>query len=159
MHRDLRLEARHHIVGAAQHAAQVCADVEPVLAGRRQMEQRVEGRHTLHVAGVQLKLVRDLGHRLRGEVPELLLRQVERGHHRGTGLREFGWKVTDLFEDVLRENRHLSTSPRTVSAVPMIAIMSAIMWLSAILSSAWRLTNDAERNFTRRGLCVPSLTM
>src|SRR5439155_18658609 len=47
---------------------------------------------------------------------------------------------------------HLSTSPRTVSAVPMIAIMSAIMWLSAILSSAWRLTNEADRNFTRRGL-------
>src|SRR4029077_820925 len=101
----------------------------------------------------------DLAHRLRRQVPELLLREVQGRHHRGAGLRVLVGQRLDLFEEGARQGAHRSTSPSTVSAVPMIAIMSATMWLSAMRSSACRLTNEADRNFTRLGLCVPSLTM
>src|SRR5262249_12215642 len=155
---DRLLEVGDDLVRAPQHAAQVGANVEPVLTDRRQVEQRVEGRHPLDVSGVQLERARDLAHRLWREVAELLLAGVERRHDRRAGLWILRGQLLDLVEDMGRKRAQRSQSPSTASAVPMIAIMSATMWLSAILSRACRLTKDAERNFTRRGLCVPSLT-
>ena len=129
-----------------------------MLADRLEMKQGIEGRDALDVAGVELQRLRDLGHRLRRQVPHLLLGEVERRHHRRAGLWIFRRELANLLQHVRGQRRHRSQSPSTVSAVPMIATMSAIMWLSDICSSAWRLTKDAERNFTRRGLWVPSLT-
>src|SRR5260370_11120923 len=156
-HSDRRLQMVRHLVRAAQHAAEVRAHVETVLADRLEVKERVEGRHALDVAWVELQGLSDLAHRLRRQVAELFLGQVERRHHRGARLRILGRQLLYLFQDVCRESRHRSQSPSTASAVPMIATMSATMWLSAICSSACKLTNEAERNFTRRGLCVPSL--
>src|SRR5216683_6456432 len=157
-HSDRRLQVIHHLVRAAQHAAEVRAHVETVLADRLEVKERVEGRHALDVAWVELQRLSDLAHRLGRQVAELFLGQVERRHHRGARLRVFRRQLPYFFQDAWRESRHRSQSPSTASAVPMIATMSATMWLSAIRSSACRLTNEAERNLTRRGLCVPSLT-
>ncbi len=130
-----------------------------MLADRRGVEERVEGGDALDIAGVEVQRRGDLAHRLGGEIAGLLLRQVEGRHHRGAHVRELLGQVADLLENVLRQSGHQrSTSPSTVSAVPMIAIMSATMWFIAIRSRGCRLTNEAARNFTRRGLCVPSLT-
>src|ERR1700694_811291 len=155
---------------------ELLAHIEAMLADRLEMEQRVEGCDTLDVTGVELESLGHLAHRVRCQVAELFLSEVERRHHRRPRLRVFGGKLFDLVEEMRRQNAfrrgprrltakprrlwgiHRATSPSTVSAVPMIATMSAIMWFIAIRSSGWRLTNDAARNLTRRGLCVPSLT-
>src|SRR6266446_5154936 len=150
LHADRLLDVVDDLIGAAQRAAQVRAHVEVVLADRREMKERVERSHPLDVAGIELERRGDLAHRLGRQVAELLLGQIEGGHDRGTWLRKLRGELANLLEDVGRESAHLSTSPSTVSAVPMIAIMSAIMWLSAMRSSACRLTNEAERNFTLR---------
>src|SRR5487761_92202 len=156
---DGDLQAVDDVLGAAQHAAEVRADVEPVLADGIEVEERVEGGHAFDVPGIELQRDRDLAHRLGRQVAQLLLGEVERGHHRRAWLRILRRQRPDLFQQVTGQGAHRSTSPSTVSAVPMIAIMSATMWLSAMRSRACRLTKDAERNFTRRGLWVPSLTM
>src|SRR5919201_1913845 len=155
---DRALHVRDDLVRAPQRAAEVRADVQAVLADRIEVEQRVEGRDALHVAGIQLQRRRHLAHRVRRQVPELLLGEVERRHHGRAGLWVSRRKLADLLEHVLRESGHLSTSPSTVSALPMMAIRSATMWFIAIRSSGCRLTNEAARNLTRRGLWVPSLT-
>src|ERR1700687_569703 len=51
-----------------------------------------------------------------------------------------------------------STSPNTISRVPIIATTSATMWPRTILSKACKLTNDGGRILTRYGCTVPSLT-
>ena len=130
-----------------------------MLADRVEVEQRIKGRDSLDVARVELQRDCDLAHRFGCEVAQLLLREVERGHHRGARLRILRRELLDLVENVSRKSAHRSQSPSTVSAVPMMATMSARKWFSAMRSSACRLTNDADRNFTRRGLCVPSLAM
>src|ERR1700694_545299 len=175
LHPDRLLHVVDDLVRPAQHAAEVRAHIEAMLADRLEMEQRVEGCDTLDVTGVELESLGHLAHRVRCQVAELFLSEVERRHHRQPRLRVFGGKLFDLVEEMRRQNAfrrgprrltakprslwgiHRSTSPSTVSAVPMIATMSAIMWFIAIRSSGWRLTNDAARNLTRRGLCVPSL--
>src|SRR5437588_7123573 len=53
-HVDLLLEVVDDLVGAAQHAAEVGADVEPVLADRLEMEERVESRAALDVSSTEL---------------------------------------------------------------------------------------------------------
>src|SRR5438094_172093 len=160
---DRLLDVVDDLVRAAQRAAEVCADIEAVLAHGLEVKQGVEGRDTLDVSRVELERRRDLAHGRRRQVAELFLRQVERRHHRRPGLRVLRRQLFDLVEHVCRKRAflrgfHRSTSPSTASAVPMMATMSATMWFIAIRSSGWRLTNDAERNLTRRGLCVPSLT-
>src|SRR5208282_5324007 len=62
--------------------------------------------------------------------------------------------------DVLDELAHQrSTSPRTMSRVPMTAITSATSWPRHIKSRACRFTNDGGRTRTRYGCVEPSLTM
>src|SRR3954463_7090839 len=62
--------------------------------------------------------------------------------------------------DVLHEGVHQrSTSPKTISSVPMTAITSATSWLRHINSSACRFTKLGGRTRTRYGCVDPSLTM
>ena len=60
--------------------------------------------------------------------------------------------VQDAFGDV---HDYLSTSPRTMSIVPMIATRSDTMWPRAISGSAWRLMKLGGRTRSRYGLLPP----
>src|SRR5438309_5205187 len=159
LHTDRLLQAIHDLDGASKHAAEVCADVETMLADRLEVKERIEGRDAFDVTWVELQRHSHLAHRLGCEVAELVLRQVQRGHDGRPRLWVLRGELFDLFEHMSRQSAHLSQSPSTVSAVPMMATMSARKWFRAMRSSACKLTNDAERNFTRLGLCVPSLAM
>ena len=152
-------EVLDNSLSPSQCATEIRAHIKPVPPDRLEVKECVERRHALDIAGIELQRAGHLAHRLGREMAELLLGKVEGGHHRRARLRVPGRQGFDLFEKMGGQRAHLSTSPSTVSAVPMMAIMSATKWLSAMRSSACRLTKDAERNFTRRGLCVPSLTM
>ena len=97
---DRLFQVLDDLVRPAQGAAEVGADVEMVLAGRCQVKERVEGRDALDVTRVKLQGRRDLAHRLRIEISELLLREVKRGHDRGARLRVPGRELLDLRQQV-----------------------------------------------------------
>ena len=65
------------------------------------------------------------------------------------GIRKY---VRTLCGDV---HDYLSTSPRTMSIVPMIATRSDTMWPRAISGSAWRLMKLGGRTRSRYGLLPP----
>src|SRR3954466_13840444 len=52
--------------------------------------------------------------------------------------------------------RHRSTSPNTMSCVPITATTSASMWPLVISSSADRCTKPGARTLSRYGLLAPS---
>src|SRR3989442_1034471 len=61
---DLLPHAVDNLVGAAQHAAEVRANVKPVLADRLVMEEAVKSRDPLDVSGVEVERRRHPAHRL-----------------------------------------------------------------------------------------------
>src|ERR1700730_8463617 len=156
---DPPLDVIASFVSPSQVAGEVGADVEVMLPDRLQVKQGVEGGDAFHVAGIKVQQLGDLGHGFSGEVAELVLGHVQRRQHRAANMGEARRQGADLLDRVLREGRHQrSTSPSTVSTVPMIAIMSAIIEPSDMGSTDWMFTKEAERNLTRRGLWVPSDT-
>src|SRR2546423_14135089 len=62
-HTDRLLQAIHDLVGASKHAAEVCADVETMLADRLQAKERIEGRGDLAVTWGELQRPSHLAHR------------------------------------------------------------------------------------------------
>src|SRR5690606_8872480 len=58
----------------------------------------------------------------------------------------------------LHDVRHRSTSPNTMSCVPITATTSASMWPLHISSSADRCANPGARHLSRYGLLAPSET-
>src|SRR5262245_58228258 len=153
-HAELWLERLDHLLRADERAREVRADLDEVLADRRQVVHVVEGRDGLNVRRREVERVRDLPERLRRQPPAVLvLGEPKPAHHRrslvGVGLRRR--------LDVLAE-AHLSTSPITESSDPTIAIRSAINAFVMQVAVASSATNDGARNFTRHGLGPPSET-
>src|SRR2546427_2473971 len=70
----LDTDAGHDVVadllGAAERAGEIRADVEVVLSSRPQVEERVEGGDALDVAGVEVQQLGHLAHGLRRQVTE-----------------------------------------------------------------------------------------
>src|SRR5215469_7454242 len=83
--------------------------------------------------------------------------------HRGPkeiSSRSRSFVASNVGQDVLDEVVHQrSTSPRTMSSVPITAMTSATSCPRHIRSSAWRLTKLGGRTRTRYGCVDPSLTM
>ena len=95
--------------------------------------------------------VRALAHLEERERPALDIREDPRGRrdedHDDDGLDGRDQEVIqDAFGDV---HVYLSTSPRTMSIVPMIATRSETMWPCAISGSAWRLMKLGGRTRSR----------
>src|SRR5207247_873297 len=96
-----------------------------------------------------------------GADPALLLLHDREARHHGR-LLLLGRILGDLACEaglgaVGEVEAHRSTSPNTMSIVPMIATASAIMWPRLISSSADRCAKPGARIFMRYGLLAPSL--
>ena len=143
-----------HTLGAAQRARQRAADVDHVLADRPGEEHRVVRDDVLDLGGCASNLLRDVGHRRRGEVSLLVLRKIERVENRrlplvrriprhvgvelrlvlrrvrelAAGLGQLPFRLVESGRRVLhrRMKAHRSQSPITTSLDPITATTSAI---------------------------------
>src|SRR3954468_19818435 len=136
---------------ALQSARQVGADRELVAPGLAQVVHRVEARHLVYRHGRHAQIFRDERHHRRRQAALLVLRGDEHAHHRralllGRVLRDL---AIDLFQGLCAQHFYRSTSPKTMSWVPMMATASASMWPRAISSSADRCANPAARILRR----------
>src|SRR5262249_10830367 len=150
------LERLDDLLCADDGARDVRADLDEVLADRREVELVVERRDRLAIGRSRLERVGDLAQDVGRQPAVLLLRSPGRRQH---GARRV-LRVTraDLLQ-LVEERRQRSTSPMTVSSEPTIAIMSAISASCMHVAVASSATNDGARNFTRHGFGPPSEQM
>src|SRR5487761_890533 len=121
-------------------------------------QHRIIGQSFSHLCHVQLEAARNFFEDLVAQVAIFVLCVHHHGNQRGAldrvapdELLEFGVK--------LRGHLHQrSTSPKTISIVPMLATTSASSLPITRCGSAWRLMNDGARILTRYGRFEPSLT-
>src|SRR5690606_3694792 len=166
---EFLLDVGDDIVRAIEHARDVRAHADMVAAAGARLEHRIEGGHLIHMDGGQIQV---FGHRVhqvgREKTVVLLLREAQRREHR-RALAAFGESrhpLIDLVAGVLAEQRrlatglgaHRSTSPNTMSWVPITATTSASMWPSTISASADRCAKPGARQCNRYGLLAPSET-
>src|SRR5262245_10550667 len=81
------LDGAEDLLGAAQRAREVAADLDAMARRLRLPVRRVEGRHRRHPRERQLHQLRDVGHHRLREPAELALREPERRHERRAPLR------------------------------------------------------------------------
>src|SRR5262249_9388800 len=153
----LLLAGRHQGLGALQHAADVCADADVMPSARVGVGTGIESRDLVHLHRRQSQVLGYAVHELgREESVVLFLREAQCRQHGGALLA--GGKaadpLVDLVAGVLVQHAHLlahagleaaavrglhdvshrSTSPNTMSWVPMTATTSASMWPRVISS-------------------------
>ena len=91
-----------------------------------------------------------VGEGVGGEVPVLLLGQVQQRDARGAGLRVAGDDRLGALDVVGAQSRHyLSTSPITGSTEEMTATASATMPPRSRCGNVCRFTNDGPRMWSR----------
>src|ERR1700693_4302307 len=150
---ELALECLHDLLRAHELTRDVRADLDDVLADRREVVHVIEGRNRLDVSRCEVERVGDLPERLRRQPPVLLLRQPQAVHHSRPGV----WIGRGRLANLVAKS-HRSTSPITVSRDPTIAIMSAISASVMHVAVASSATKEGARNFTRHGFGPPSDT-
>src|SRR5581483_9826507 len=156
---ELALERLDHLLRAHDGAGDVRADLDQVLADRREVELVVERRDRLAERGRDLERVCDLAERLGRQPAVLLLREPQGGHDRAARV---GGVLRPLLLDAVvqrRRGHQRSTSPMTVSSEPTIAIMSAISASFISVAVASSATYEGARNLTRHGFAPPSEQM
>ena len=62
------------VVGAAEHATDICADLHVVLAGRLEAEHGVVAGHVANIEGRDADAMRDLGDGRIGKITDFILR-------------------------------------------------------------------------------------
>src|ERR1700719_1485497 len=156
---DLQLLFRKlvYLVSAAQHARHVGAHLHVILSGRLAPDHRIIGKCFVDLQLVEIQTPRDFGDQRIADIPQQVLPVQRHGHQRRTLDRiPREQRLVSLFE--FRGQLHQrSTSPSTMSIVPMHAIKSATSRPSASLGNACRFTNEGARTCTRYGLGEPSL--
>src|SRR5215472_3253479 len=145
-------------VAAHQHASDVGANLHVMLAHGLAMQHRVVRQRFFDLDIVQIQSARDFRNHFVADVAVFVLRVHQHRNQRaaldgiaGLQLLEFSRKYGGKLHG------YLSTSPSTMSIVPMQAITSAISWPSISLGRACKLINDGERKWTRSGFGEPSL--
>src|SRR5690606_4411798 len=136
----------------------VRADVHAVPPRGVELEHLVEARRAEHLGRGAADELRDVLHRVLGEVAVLLLREVAERDQRGARPGVPGDDLLGECDVRVGEPAHRSTSPMIGSTEEMIATVSArnesfIMW-----GRVWRFTKLGPRMCIRWGLDVPSET-
>ena len=137
---DAGLEHFLDRIRAAQNAGRRAAELDEIFADRGEIEHRVEGRDLKHADRCHAELRRDiLDCRLRQPAVILLLRDPKQGDHsrRLASRRIFG-ELPPAARLILRReceavrlyfgeaaHAHRSTSPKTISSEPRMALTSA----------------------------------
>src|SRR5690606_14922614 len=121
---------------------------------------RIERGHLIDLYGRQLQVFGHRIHQVGGEVAVVLLLREAQPRQHGRTLAPFGearHPFIDLVAGVLVEqgrlaghgSAHRSTSPNTMSWVPITATTSASMWPSTISGSADRCAKPGARQCRR----------
>ena len=124
-----------------QHARDVGADADLVLADRLEVVHRIKGGNLVHLNGTHPKQFGHIVHERHRQPAVFFLAYAQCRHH-GRRLA-FGWIFRDFTLDLVerffgKHNDYRSISPNTMSWVPMIATTSASMWPRDISPSAAR---------------------
>ena len=90
MDAQLLFEVMHALVGAAQHAGHIGADLDVVVAFRLRVEHVVEVDHRAHFGRLQFQHGRQFVLRVDGAIAELALDHVQRGQD---GRALAAWRV------------------------------------------------------------------
>src|SRR5690242_12846859 len=152
------LGALQDFVATLEHARDVGADLHVMLAHGLAVQHRIVGQRFFDLHVVQVEAPGDFNDHFVADVAEFVLRVHQHGNQGaaldripGLQLLEFRRKFGGKFHG------YLSTSPSTMSIVPMQAITSAINCPSMSLGSACKLINEGARKCTRSGFGEPSL--
>src|SRR5438105_4779837 len=152
------LRALEHLVAALEHARHIGADLYVMPAHRLAPQHRVVRQCFLDLHVVQVQPPCDFRDHFVADVAKFILRVHQHGDQRaalkriaGLQLFKFHCKLGGKFHG------YLSTSPSTMSIVPMHATTSAINRPSISFGSACKLMNDGARKCTRSGFGEPSL--
>src|SRR6185437_8041895 len=171
MDAEALLDVRDQVLGAVQHARDVGADADVVAPAGVRLEHRIEAGDLVHLDRRELQVFRHRIHQVtRQEAVVLLLGGAQRRDARRAlpPRRELGDPMIDFLARMLGQQADLavgrgfalgaqrSTSPKTMSWVPMTATTSAIMWPRHISSSADRCAKPGARQCSRYGLLAPS---
>ena len=141
------LEVVQQLLAAEQHARDVRAHVDDVVADGLALEHLVERARAEHLGRRDADQLGDVGHGVVGDVAVLLLRQVQQRDERGLAHRVAG-------DDVLGDRRVLggeaghdyrSTSPMIGSTDEMTATASAIRPPRSMWGIDCRFTKDGPR--------------
>ena len=122
-----RLQMPQQVLGSAQHAGDVVAELQVEHTHRLGMEEGVEGRQLVDPDPLDTEDVGDLFQHRAGQMAMFLLRDQKRGHDRRALVGIPRRRRLDLFAHVHRVQIpcYLSTSAITGSRLPSTAIMSA----------------------------------
>src|SRR5262249_34639285 len=145
---------------AAQHTGDIGADLHVVLADGFAVQHRVVSQGLLDLHVVEVEAPRDFGDQLIGDMAEFVLAIHQHGNKRAALDRVGVLQLVEFRSELGAEfHGYLSTSPSTISIVPMEATVSAINWPFTIRGRACKFTKEGLRKWTRRGFGEPSLAM
>src|SRR5690606_19459527 len=153
------LEVVEQLLTAEEHAGDVRADVDDVLADRLALEHLVERGGAEHLGRRDPHQLGDVDHRLLGDVAVLLLGEVQQRDQRRP--------LAGVAGDDLLGHRHVlvgeprderSTLPMIGSTDEMTATASAIMPPRSMWGRVCRFTNEGPRMCMRYGTLEPSET-
>src|SRR6266849_3626741 len=154
------LRAVQKFISTLQHTRHVRANLHVVLAHRLPAQHRVVRQSLFNLHVIKVQALPDFRDHLVADAAIFILRIHQHGNqraalHRITVLQQFESRRK------LRGKLHdyLSTSPRTMSMVPMHAMTSAINCPSINFGSACRLIYEGDRKCARSGFGEPSLAM
>src|ERR1700730_15087091 len=154
------LRALEKSVAALKHARHIGANLHVVLAHGLAVQHRVVLQSLFNLHVVEPQPAPDLLDHLVAHAAVFILRVHHHGDQRAALGRIAVLEQFELRRKLGREfHAYLSTSPRTISIVPMQAMTSALSCPSISFGSACRLIYDGERKWARRGLGGPSLAI
>jgi len=147
---QLFFQAAGELARAAQHAGNVIAHLDGDVARLAvDVVHVVEAGELADLGRVEAEQRADLGERGGGEPAVFGLRDIERGPQRGAGDGIAGLQGPDFGYGFVGQHSglhvHRSTSPRTMSIVPMLMMRSAMSRPWDMVFSACRLWNEGVR--------------
>src|SRR5688572_26766407 len=156
-HAELIAQGVHELIRAAQSTRQVCADLHAIFAFLLIMIQRIKTNQRSNIRLCDAYNLRHILHRGFCEIAFFALCQIEQWHHRRAFMlwRVFG-KDLFYFIRIFCLKTHRSISPSTISIEAKMAIRSATRCPLTIFGSTDKLSNEGVRQWTRRGLALPS---
>src|SRR5438552_15309782 len=150
--------ALQKLVPALQHARHVGANLHVMLAPGLAVQYRLIRQRLLDLHVIQVQPPPDFRDHLVVDTSVLVLRVHQHGDQRAVLYRIARLQLLKLRRKCWGKfHDYLSTSPRTISMVPMHAITSEINCPSISLGSACKLMYEGERKCTRSGFGEPSL--
>src|SRR6266567_1285723 len=135
-----------NLVPALQHARHVGANLHMMLAPRLAVQHRIVGQRLFDLHVVQVQPPPDLRDHFIADAAVLILRVHQHGNQRAALHRIAGLQFLKLGRECRGEfHAYLSTSPRTISMVPIQAMTSEINWPSISFGSACKLMYEGPR--------------